>query len=83
MMHLSICVSLQGIADLSMGEQFRELARKITQDVHGVLSGTLLAPECPVDDVKGYFHSLYKVSKPVRVFKSLMNGSLQRDEHRL
>ena len=69
-------MSLQGIADLSMGEQFRELARKITQDVHGVLSGTPLAQECPLDDVKGCFCNSYKVSEPVRVFERLMNGRL-------
>lgn len=54
-MHLRVCAFLQGIADLSMGEQFRELAQKITQDVHGVLSGTPLAQECPLDDVKECF----------------------------
>jgi hypothetical protein len=42
-MPLRIYLSLQSIADLSMGEQFRELARKITRDVHGVLSGVPLA----------------------------------------
>ena len=30
---------MQGIADLGMGEHFRDLARKITIDVHKVLSG--------------------------------------------
>ena len=32
---------MQSIADLGMGERFRDLARQITLDVHGVLSGML------------------------------------------
>ena len=33
---------MQSIADLSMGERFKELARQITLDVHKVLAGEAL-----------------------------------------
>ena len=39
---------MQSIADLSMGERFKELARKITLDVHEVLAGeAFIMPHIP------------------------------------
>lgn len=35
---------MQSIADLGMGERFRDLARQITLNVHGALSGKLCVP---------------------------------------
>ena len=44
MLRASAC--MQSIADLGMGERFRDLARQITLDVHGVLSGMLYYSDC-------------------------------------
>ena len=33
---------MQSIADLGMGERLRDLARQITLDVHGALSGVIV-----------------------------------------
>ena len=39
---------MQSIADLSMGERFKELARQITLDVHEVLAGeAFIMPHIP------------------------------------